>query len=443
MQTPLMPCLSPVDLQGVPADSSLKGAKCGGIGFSEILSQCDAELPARPDDTDPTTAFAGGVIVAVATAPTEPQGLFPAAASEPGPAQGPTSGVFPVDLLQLSPGMVVISDLPEAVGHLGEQGSLLTPERPASPAMPTQTDTPGPSTGIPQHPSPESFSEVGVISPTRLIPPSSQGDPNLVMLSGPAEMARTPDSTQSVRLSLLTGMRPADSSTQSPALTLASQPGITSADGTAQTPALEIADVVLGRTKPVNTDTERSPVVAELATGIGTQREALSAPEVAASHPVSRLTSPEPEVLVEQMVRGVRFVADRQGGSVRISLEPPELGMVRIRLDLNQDRARGWIEVSSRSTQELLEQNVPQLRRALQSHGIHLQSLIIRPETGDSSPGWSRSLASGFDGQSADADRTDEGQPSERPAVADAIPETPEAVSVPRVNWPWGWDLFA
>jgi len=142
------------------------------------------------------------------------------------------------------------------------------------------------------------------------------------------------------------------------------------------------------------------------------------------------------------MMRGVRILISRDGGSIRVQLDPPELGTVRIRLDLSEDRARGWVETSSRATHTLLENSIPELRRALENHGIHLETMTVRPDGGDHSNPSDRFGAGPSDREDpkpSAAEGASEATPGPQDLAAD---EYPHARVFPGGGF-WGWDFIA
>ncbi|MGL5800556.1 MAG: flagellar hook-length control protein FliK [Plesiomonas sp.] len=82
------------------------------------------------------------------------------------------------------------------------------------------------------------------------------------------------------------------------------------------------------------------------------------------------------QVLHEQ----VQFLLNRKLDTVEIRLDPPELGNLQIKLQLNQDQAQVGITVHNTQARELLEQTLPRLREMLAQQGIMLGQTQIQQQ---------------------------------------------------------------
>jgi flagellar hook-length control protein FliK len=141
----------------------------------------------------------------------------------------------------------------------------------------------------------------------------------------------------------------------------------------------------------------------------------------------------------------MRLLIRESGGSLHLRLDPPELGHVRLHLDLSGDRARGWVEVSSREAHQVFEHNAGQLRRSLQEHGIHLESFTVRAEAesasngGFRSPGWGPNPHPNPSIETNTPPAQDTGNESvDQDIPAETGPSDPH-----RTNLKTGWDLIA
>jgi len=130
------------------------------------------------------------------------------------------------------------------------------------------------------------------------------------------------------------------------------------------------------------------------------------------------------QAVVDQTVGAARVLVSRDGGSVRLVLNPPELGVIRVHVEVSGDRARGWIEAESARTRDLVETTLPRLRRAFENHQIHLESVSVRGESGrqaNGHPQFGESPDGTGDGRNG-ARESAPGEPSNA-AVTEGIPE--------------------
>ncbi|MGL6000644.1 MAG: flagellar hook-length control protein FliK [Plesiomonas sp.] len=89
-----------------------------------------------------------------------------------------------------------------------------------------------------------------------------------------------------------------------------------------------------------------------------------------------RIAEQSAQVLHEQ----VQFLLNRKLDTVEIRLDPPELGNLQIKLQLNQDQAQVGIIVHNTQARELLEQTLPRLREMLAQQGIMLGQTQIQQQ---------------------------------------------------------------
>lgn len=86
----------------------------------------------------------------------------------------------------------------------------------------------------------------------------------------------------------------------------------------------------------------------------------------------------EDAVNVGRVVRGIRTAINQQGGVVTLRLHPPELGFVRIQLEINNGVVRAEFSAEQSSVRNLLTQQMGQLRAALESHGLSVERLVAQ-----------------------------------------------------------------
>lgn len=110
-----------------------------------------------------------------------------------------------------------------------------------------------------------------------------------------------------------------------------------------------------------------------------------------------------PQQLRERIA--VMFNSRTQAAEIR--LDPPDLGRMQIRVNLNQEQASINFQVSSPQAREALEQSMPRLRELLAENGIQLADSNVSEEKsgGEGSAGTgAEQLAGGDDSDGVDAD---------------------------------------
>lgn len=148
----------------------------------------------------------------------------------------------------------------------------------------------------------------------------------------------------------------------------------------------------------------------------------------------------EPRENLERIVRVLRMQVAESRGSATIRLDPPELGMLRVQLDLQRDALAVRIETHTDLAQRLLEQSVEDLRRELHDAGIRLASIDVRPASLVAELGAvAAQRASAADAairQQREEDaarRRDSGSADQRPDEPDAC-RNQSPVAEPRIN---------
>ncbi len=105
-------------------------------------------------------------------------------------------------------------------------------------------------------------------------------------------------------------------------------------------------------------------------------------PEPLRAGPVSRppqAESAEQEARIERIVRLLRSELGRERSRATLRLDPPELGTIRMHIDLQKDRLLLRVDTQSDVAHRLLTEDVEALRAALAQSGIHLEKAEIRP----------------------------------------------------------------
>ena len=90
------------------------------------------------------------------------------------------------------------------------------------------------------------------------------------------------------------------------------------------------------------------------------------------------------ERVTDYAVRFARLSGSRDGNSteVRMHLEPPSLGELRVRLTASGGVVHAELVVRDRAAQAVVESGLPQLREALAGHGVRAGSLTVSVDAG-------------------------------------------------------------
>ncbi len=150
---------------------------------------------------------------------------------------------------------------------------------------------------------------------------------------------------------------------------------------------------------------------------------------------------------VERVLRLMHSRLGRDRSVATLRMDPPELGMIRMRMDLRHNELTLWIDTETDAARRLLGEQLDALRRGLESAGIQLQRVELRvtessqfspdagtPEQSDAGAQEQGGAARGEDGASergtpilegddADADLMESqvGEPSEAPAAESLV----------------------
>ncbi len=83
-----------------------------------------------------------------------------------------------------------------------------------------------------------------------------------------------------------------------------------------------------------------------------------------------------------QLAEKVRWMVNSRNQSAEIRLDPPDLGGVNIRINLNGDSAQVSFNVQSNAAKDALDQAMPRLREMLQDQGIELGQSHVKQDGG-------------------------------------------------------------
>lgn len=108
----------------------------------------------------------------------------------------------------------------------------------------------------------------------------------------------------------------------------------------------------------------------------------LARPAAPAAGPAPRPAAAESadrQADIERIVRLIRTEIGRERSRATLRLDPPELGTIRMHMDLQKDRLFLRVDTQSPVAQRLLTEDVDALRLGLAQSGIHLEKVEIRP----------------------------------------------------------------
>ncbi|MCS7190507.1 MAG: flagellar hook-length control protein FliK, partial [Fimbriimonadales bacterium] len=76
---------------------------------------------------------------------------------------------------------------------------------------------------------------------------------------------------------------------------------------------------------------------------------------------------------VEQVAQHIeRMVYERERDAITVRLDPPELGVIEVRIQATGSEVQAWVSAERDQTRQLLQQAHQQLREQLESRGLHL-----------------------------------------------------------------------
>ena len=134
--------------------------------------------------------------------------------------------------------------------------------------------------------------------------------------------------------------------------------------------------------------------------------------------------SVEDQANVARVARGIAGAVIQNGGVVTLRLQPPEMGMVRIELQISAGTIRAAFVAEQESARALLHGHIDQLRHALQGHGLNVDRLNVQTmQSNDSTTDTEQQAGdSPADGRSRGA-FDDSGRRAEGPEGADPEPD--------------------
>jgi len=116
--------------------------------------------------------------------------------------------------------------------------------------------------------------------------------------------------------------------------------------------------------------------------------------------------------------RGLNNALNQQGGTVTLRLTPPEMGTVRIQLQLQGASVSAQFHAETESARSLLTQQLGQLRSTLEASGLNVDKLGVQAMGGSGASGLNTQSDSSSDQSSRDPSdgrsRGRFGQPSQQ-----------------------------
>lgn len=93
------------------------------------------------------------------------------------------------------------------------------------------------------------------------------------------------------------------------------------------------------------------------------------------AHPQPELSEADQNRVAEQAMRGIKSVMNQKGGTLTLRLNPPDLGELKIRVELGNNAIRAQFEASNEHVANLLQRRMDSLRSSLESHGLRVDQL--------------------------------------------------------------------
>lgn len=108
---------------------------------------------------------------------------------------------------------------------------------------------------------------------------------------------------------------------------------------------------------------------------------------------------------VAQVTRGLQAALHQNGGSITLRLNPPELGLVRVQMQLDAGVVRAELVAQQDSAASLLSRELGQLKQALESQGLTVDKLGVQTMSPSAPLSASRD-ANGFSNNAQDDGRS-------------------------------------
>lgn len=304
-----------------------------------------------------------------------------------------------------------VSDPPLAARHLAKHGApkITTPN--------VATQTPTAPNAVPMTANPESSQPMAAITAASTLAASPEKPPTGVS-NGPNHGPAAKSSANANNLAANTSVSSDSASTPGQVATdippAAGLPQIDSAasSGEHAAPAKTIssgsAQAVAGSPSVLTSTTPTTQLTPGGATSAENARAAQDPP------PVDR------QQLLDQVMSGLRTKIDARNGQADIRLDPPNLGTLRVRIQLDNGIVSAQFYSDHSVVRGLLSENMDKLRSVLQSQGIAVDRLVVpAPANNAGVPASNLANSTGGDGRSAghqgySGRQSPDGQKSER-----------------------------
>lgn len=125
-----------------------------------------------------------------------------------------------------------------------------------------------------------------------------------------------------------------------------------------------------------------------------------NAAEPTTQTPLPQVEQSPADANLARIARGLQSAISQNGGAVTLRLHPPELGAVRIEVEIHDGVIRAQFQAQNESVRTLLMHQLQNLRQALQGHGLVVDRLDVQTEaqsqmSQDGSPSWHEDAADG------------------------------------------------
>ena len=132
--------------------------------------------------------------------------------------------------------------------------------------------------------------------------------------------------------------------------------------------------------------------------------------------PKSTVKMANQAAMINRIASNVRLMVGRKQSSIRMDLDPPELGKMQVRLTVKGTGLTGYLRVESVEARDAITQNLDTLKNALEKEGIAISEFTVDVDT--------RQGGKGFEGQY----RNNQNMADNTPGSLD-IPELSDALS--------------
>lgn len=135
---------------------------------------------------------------------------------------------------------------------------------------------------------------------------------------------------------------------------------------------------VLTTARPVEAISSTSGKAVNTNVGVATSRTGAAAATGATKTAATAPTASESDANIEQIVRWVRSRSDQRHSVTTLRLDPPELGKLTLRLELQGDMLQLEVEAATPAARRLLSEQTDVLRHSLEAAGIRLERVDVR-----------------------------------------------------------------